>query len=397
MTAAGQEWVCPKCGRLGDGWETADGPARVKATPLALPRERTFDPTPDILRERAKEAWEPQARLPKGAPLARPVARTADLPSAEPADAAAAPPVRLPSFERDRAESAPSPDSVERVRPKFALWQQLSLAGLVLLNLALAGVSLFRTSAPPPVLPPPLAVGPAGGPGEEATSATTTPPTGARPLPPEDLPVVRERLRAYLAAATVDDLLGTVRRRAEVEPLVRAAHPDGRLTPRTLRTEPLPEHFTVFDGMAAVTVELDDYTLTPVTLLQENGAWMVDWESTSAWGEVPWDKLAAAPVGKPFVMRVQLTPDDYFNGPFSDAARFACFRIGSLRRDVQAYAYVPRGGQVHRDVIAAMRQMPVLLAVVRLSRPEGDRDGRQFELAEFLTKGWVVREKPPAE
>ena len=55
----------------------------------------------------------------------------------------------------------------------------------------------------------------------------------------------------------------------------------------------------------------------------------MDWEAFTGQGEMSWDEYEEKRPTSPVLMRVRLSPDDYFNYDYKDAAKLACYRVVS--------------------------------------------------------------------
>jgi hypothetical protein len=118
----------------------------------------------------------------------------------------------------------------------------------------------------------------------------------------------------------------------------------------------------------------------------------VDWDSYARYCSASWEHLLSGKESSAEV-RVFVSPGDYHNGPFSNAAEWTCFRLMSPDlpegRDVFAYAAIgsSRETQLRRIVLrAAQFRQHMTLQIESREAPGGER---LFEITRVLALGWV--------
>jgi len=143
--------------------------------------------------------------------------------------------------------------------------------------------------------------------------------------------------------------------------------------------------------------------LTP----NDKGVWKLDFDGFARSSKPSWKNLLNGRVDRAMV-RVWVTRDAYFNGPFSDESQWICFSMASL----ESNALLPEGQQALRGYCKvgsaqakAMAQIfttdvrifdddwwrhRVTLEVLRVKGAEP----QQFQITRVLGEDWVVTTKP---
>jgi len=122
----------------------------------------------------------------------------------------------------------------------------------------------------------------------------------------------------------------------------------------------------------------------------EAGEWRLDFPSFARWCDPP-IQLMEQPDGYPGGrVRVFLTPDLYFNGPFSDDREWACFSFTSPDIEKGGFAYCRIGSPEHISLQAAFamsgRAIRANLEIARV--PEAQ--SRQFLIKNIVSKDWIA-------
>ena len=345
---------------------------------LAAPAPR---PVPEKAPAKEMEAWVPQQREARRPDFAERLAKTSDLPATthtKKRKAAASKHFADP-LQWDNAKQA-----ARKSRGALARWQVLMLLGLVGLNVLLLAAwgikGLFlqngAASRPAPVAAP--------APAEAPIEATLT--SGEV----DDAVTIT---RNFLQAATLADAMPFVRELARVRPLMEAYYQDTPWQPFEVRRMPeaVEQFQTNFDLLATV-VEVNDYQPRIVALQKTPEGPRLDWEAFVGYCEVPWEKLGEMRPVRPFVMRVRLAADDYFNFDFTDPSRYVCCRLSSMDERHSLYGYVVRNTPLYTALLSRLRLNSVPMPTIRVRFQPGGASTNQVEIVELLADGWVVTE-----
>lgn len=125
--------------------------------------------------------------------------------------------------------------------------------------------------------------------------------------------------------------------------------------------------------------------LTP----DEGGNWKVDFDAYSRIVEPGWQELLGQ-VGEKAVVRVTVTPDVYYNGPFSDDKQWVSYGLSSPDVNEKLWGYC-RVGSAQAEAMARLfkHQEKISRATVEILRVPGT-DPKQFEIVRVLGGEWVV-------
>lgn len=125
--------------------------------------------------------------------------------------------------------------------------------------------------------------------------------------------------------------------------------------------------------------------LTP----NRDGKWQVDFDAFARTVKPSWDALLTQSADRAMV-RVFVTQDVYFNGPFSDESKWLCYGITSPDVEEMLHGYC-RVGSKEAEGMDLMfskdqRASRATLALLRVK----DASPRQFEIAEVYAGDWIL-------
>ncbi len=132
-----------------------------------------------------------------------------------------------------------------------------------------------------------------------------------------------------------------------------------------------------------------------------DGEWKIDFNAFARTVEPSWSELLGENATEGTV-RVIVSKDTYFNGPFMDDLQWDCYGMFSPDTEVMMLGYCRRGTPQARamarmtteDAMAGMqgRLSPKRVTLV-IRRVEGSAQ-RQFEIARVMAEDWVLSTKP---
>jgi hypothetical protein len=125
--------------------------------------------------------------------------------------------------------------------------------------------------------------------------------------------------------------------------------------------------------------------LTP----NRDGKWQVDFDAFARTATPSWDAFLAQGADRAMV-RVFVTQDSYFNGPFSEESQWICYGITSPDVEEMLHGYCRVGSKEAEDMELVFsndrRASRATLALVRVK----DAGPRQFEIAEVYAGDWIL-------
>lgn len=132
--------------------------------------------------------------------------------------------------------------------------------------------------------------------------------------------------------------------------------------------------------------------LTP----DSKGQWKLDFDAFARTVKPSWDELVEKGAEHGLV-RVMISPDVYYNGPFSDESKWVGYVMSSPDTEALLRGYCAVGSAQANDlamVFADGRRMSrVFVEIHRV--PNGEK--RQFEITRVLAHDWVLPDAPPNE
>ncbi len=369
--------TCPSCGDAISPGDAAPSPL------LTLPSERGQDLVVGTPLSDEKEQWEPQIPAPREASFHDPLKSTEELRSSD----------RRRRKRKTKRTKAMGWDAKTKKRGGLQRlhWATLGVAAalVVVLGAALAIKVLFFQHAP---TVPVARVDP---------SALDADGREAGGLTEEDGRLALETIQRFLTAPSLEDMARVVREPARVEPLMRDFYGEAGWRPMLVRHLPDHKTFQTNGDLVAAEIEIDDYQRKLIALQRAGDGFKVDWEAFVGWCEVPWAELAARRPTQSFLMRVKLTPDDYYNFDFQNPNDWACYRLVSADGEHSIYGYVRRNRPLHQELQAKLGGAPLILPTLRVSFRDSGASRNQVQIDTFVANGWVLNSeatspRPPA-
>ena len=126
--------------------------------------------------------------------------------------------------------------------------------------------------------------------------------------------------------------------------------------------------------------------------------WRVDFDGFARHVNPSWDKILVGSGGEATV-RVQVIPDNYYNGIYQDERAWACFALPSPDHETLIFGYVARGTPQHAALATTMnraerRSQGGLQRMTLMIRHAGSSDRRQFEITRVLSDEWALGDQP---
>ncbi|MCW1921155.1 hypothetical protein OKA05_01230 [Luteolibacter arcticus] len=126
--------------------------------------------------------------------------------------------------------------------------------------------------------------------------------------------------------------------------------------------------------------------------------WRVDFDGFARYVHPSWDKILAGRAGEATV-RVQVLPDNYYNGIYQDEKSWACFSMPSPDHETLIFGYVARGTPQYAAMVSTMnraerRSQGGLQRMTLMIRHAGSGDRRQFEITRVLSDEWALGDHP---
>ncbi len=270
------------------------------------------------------------------------------------------------------------------------------IAGIAMLALGAAGIGLFAWSV--------RAKGqPAAETGAEPGISPARPALLAAPVPEEA--ELLKLAEDFLAARSGEDL----------EPLVRPTDRDaaamaGELA-AILKAEGKIISVRYMGPLDSQTVQVEAVVVTfqgkrnrlALLVPDDEDRWRVDFDAFARRVSPPLPELLS---GKEITgtVRVFGSPDSYYNGPYKDDKRWACFGMASPDHETLLFGYIPRDSVQYQALMNSLTE-PGIENPGRTSKPYSKRltlevrhdpaaEPRQFEITRVLSDEWATGKVP---
>jgi len=136
--------------------------------------------------------------------------------------------------------------------------------------------------------------------------------------------------------------------------------------------------------------------LTP----DEKGVWKLDFAAFARSVQPAWPDLLERKAESGLV-RVYVSKDNYYNGPFRDERKWAAYRLASPDIDEILIGYCRLDTPQHLAMKSLWErgEIAVVRATLEIRRPQDTGDAvrvetRQFEISRVLAEDWVLADKP---
>ena len=204
----------------------------------------------------------------------------------------------------------------------------------------------------------------------------------------------QEKVRRYLAAEQVADVLPLIRDRARWKALLEEQWQPLRM--ENEKVDHLQMEFDEHRGSAWFTLNGEDDEGQRVQLVfVPNGEDVdMDWAASFGVGDMPFGHLDRLVVGDEVDMRVIVDSDNYFTRGFPEGD-YLCFKLETRFQEDWVWGYAPVGSPIASELVGLLRQDSNILdaregvrAILTMSKNE--RCGRrQFEIRQLVAERWV--------
>jgi len=163
---------------------------------------------------------------------------------------------------------------------------------------------------------------------------------------------MKECVRGYLTAKSVEEKLLYVRHSSRVKPLMESYYKNHSMEQKDFRHfERI--HSMDLDGLSFVYGKVGLLSGENHELLLEqleDGIFRVDWESDVCYLPVEWDDYLETSPTKLLEMRVYIKPDHFYAYEFRDEARFDSYKLTTRDSDDHLFAFVEKKSEVAADI-----------------------------------------------
>ncbi len=135
-------------------------------------------------------------------------------------------------------------------------------------------------------------------------------------------------------------------------------------------------------------------TLAGVVLEEEaTGELKLDWESLVGAGDMTWEDLQSKRPTQPVLLRVTISPADYYNFEFTDETTLLCVRLVAPGGDRRIFAFAPRRSDLGILADSMARLGPGLekMITVKVAYPPNAQSDHAVHLLEIVADRWLLR------
>lgn len=207
-----------------------------------------------------------------------------------------------------------------------------------------------------------------------------------------DLQEIDDVVKAFLQSSSVEERLKWVRQPERVKPLMMDFYDGNEITPEGYRSFERGE--VSYRGRFLTSmVRTSDFLTYPIAVIreEEDGVvnYLVDWESWSGYCEITPEEAREQKPTEPFLMRVLLRTESYFNYSFSDDTKWHAYRMAFRNSDDVFLAYSEKKSDSDEALKLVRKNGGVSPFLVRVRFPQGARAENQVEIVEVVGAGWI--------
>lgn len=218
-----------------------------------------------------------------------------------------------------------------------------------------------------------------------------------RPLEPElravrdvEFGKIQSAVERFLQTESPREMVGLIRSRERVEPLLRAYYARHGFEPASFRGIAPMERAGVWGNLYAVTVMLGDSSKRAIAVERTPQGYLVDWESWVGHGELSWADFRRERPTDAVRMRCAVSAVNYYNFAFSDDRRWRSYRLGGDPEGRPLYGYAPAGSAIDLELLDVRKQEGSCSKILELRFPPDATRDDQVIIDKVVADGWVL-------
>jgi len=122
----------------------------------------------------------------------------------------------------------------------------------------------------------------------------------------------------------------------------------------------------------------------------KDGTFLIDWDSSIGWNEMPWPELKENKPTAPTLMRAICTQGYYFNYDFTDEEAYRCIRLESLKGQHVIYGYLPASSPLIAKLLPISAENQQTPAIISVRFPENSTTNDQVLIEGTQGFGWIL-------
>lgn len=198
----------------------------------------------------------------------------------------------------------------------------------------------------------------------------------------------------FLEAKTVSELGGLVRTPNITIPRMNKWYQNDVWVAPGVRVLGHGNSISISGGVVSMDVQLDDFSVKSISVVNAEGGYKVDWESWVAWSSVKWPNLFELRPTQAVEVRVHCRRVNYYNRLFNDSNKWFAVRLSHPDFDRSIYGYIDSGlPQFYRFITKLVREEEAE-ATLKVSYPINSPVGNQVTIIEHVQSGWIRETLP---
>ena len=167
-------------------------------------------------------------------------------------------------------------------------------------------------------------------------------------------------------------------------------NPDGKIPFRA------PEDgwaMTPYKSFLLTRLTKEDFGSTAMAVeRQEDGRYLVDWESFVGYSEMGWEDLLENKPAEPVLIRCRARVGDYYNFKF-DQDTWACVQLQEGSGEHTIYGYMKIDGPVLKELAKVLPPRGIRHLTLRVAHAGEGTAKNQFLVTEVVGNGWVISDE----
>lgn len=194
--------------------------------------------------------------------------------------------------------------------------------------------------------------------------------------------------RKFLNAASVDEMLPTVRNPELAESRMRAYYPGGKIKAAGMSAFNSGAGLVTRGKLHSFPVLTGDHEEKSLAFIETPQGLKIDWESWVGWSDIPWEDFLSGKPVESHVFRVILASVDYYNFGYSDDTKWQCYRLESPDLKHTVYGYAEKNSALNANLRSGAGEQAVMMTLALKFPPDAKSDS-QVEIERLVCEGWV--------
>ncbi len=202
-------------------------------------------------------------------------------------------------------------------------------------------------------------------------------------------------VKGFINARTDEELIKFVRSPERVGPLMKEFYKNN---PRIDNSYNSIKTFSTFvlskKSCELVVVNTNNGDIKLLLEKLADGRFVVDWETATRYQPIRWEEFLEKRPSGSLNMRVVISPDSFFVGDYTDAEKYAVFKISQSVTEEHVFGYVERNSQLYKDIMERYRDPSTRLGdfqemMLKLRWTNTNNKFKQVIIEDKVANSWV--------